>query len=419
MTELRLLFVSNFYPPHDIGGYEKHCQEVTDGLRQRGHDVQVLTSRHGVSAPVQKGHVNRALYLESDLRHYQPAHFFFSRSREERYNTATLKSALADFAPDVILFWGMWCLSRRLPAVAESTGIPVAYWLGDLWPIDSDTHTEYWNSSANSSAGRLVMSAGSRLALRRLSSEAYPPALEFRHVACGSQFLKRKLAAQISAFENATIVLCGVDLDPFADCQSHESMFDIAAPRLIYVGGLVAQKGVHTAVEALSRLVSQSSGLQPTLTIVGSGHPDYEAHLRSLATSAGIAEHVQFSGKMPIDAVPPLLSRHDILVVPSVVEEGFGRVVVEGMAAGLPVVGTATGGSAEILHDGVNGLVFPPEDVPALANCLDKLVQDRDLYVRLAAAGKETSRKFDLKQMIDGTERFLLEIVSTRSAEER
>jgi glycosyltransferase involved in cell wall biosynthesis len=117
--------------------------------------------------------------------------------------------------------------------------------------------------------------------------------------------------------------------------------------------------------------------------------------------------------------VPPLLSRHDILVVPSVVEEGFGRVVVEGMAAGLPVVGTATGGSAEILHDGVNGLVFPPEDVPALANCLDKLVQDRDLYVRLAAAGKETSRKFDLKQMIDGTERFLLEIVSTRSAEER
>ena len=145
---MRLLFISSFYPPHDLGGYEKHCHEVATGLRARGHDVEVLTSRHGAAAPMQDDHVRRALYLESDLRYYSPGRFFVCRGREERYNAEVMQNTITDVAPDVILFWGMWNLSRRVPALAESTGVPVAYWLEDLWPIDPDTHVRYWRSLA-------------------------------------------------------------------------------------------------------------------------------------------------------------------------------------------------------------------------------------------------------------------------------
>jgi glycogen(starch) synthase len=410
---VRFLFVSNFYPPYDIGGYEKHCREVTEGLRQRGHTVQVLTSRHGVIGPVQDGYIRRSLFLESNLRHYSPVRFLTRRGHEEHYNIRILRSVLADTAPDAIVFWGMWNLSRRLPAVAESASVPVAYWLGDFWPIEPDVHTRYWRSPAQGRVGHLLMSWAAPWALRRLSAKGYPPALQFRHVACGSQFLKRKLAAEIPAFQDAEIVLCGTDLGVFADCQPHPRLFDPAAPRIIYVGGLGPHKGVHTAVEALSRLMGQAPTIQPMLTIVGSGHPDYTARLRRLADDNGTAAHIHFTGSVAPEKVLLLLAESDILVVPSVWDEPFGRVIVEGMAAGLAVVGTATGGSAEILKDGANGLVFPVGDAGTLADCLLRLIDDPALYGRLAREGKKTSERFDLRQMVDGMERFLLQVVAS------
>ena len=373
--------------------------------------MQVLTSRHGVAAPVQEGHVIRSLYLESDLRHYSPAHFFLRRNREERFNIDMMRSTIIDSMPHAILFWGMWNLSRRVPAIAEHSGFPVAYWLGDLWPLDADMHTRYWRSAVNGYLGRLFMPWMSRLALRRLAAEGYPPELEYRYAACGSQFLQRELAAQFSAFQEARVVLCGVDLAMFAGCQPHARLSNPAAPRIIYVGGLGPHKGVHTVVEAMARLRHKSPGSQPSLTIVGSGHPDNKERLRQLALETGSNEYIHFTGTMPKESVPSLLAEHDILVVPSAWEEPFGRVVVEGMAAGLVVVGTATGGSAEVLVDEANGLVFPVEDAGALATCLLRLLHDPALYARLAKAGKETAGRFDLQYMIDGIECFLFDVV--------
>lgn len=412
---MRTLFVSSFYPPHDIGGYEKHCQEVTDALRDRGHDVRVLTSRHGVAAHARAGHITRTLFLEADLEHYSPPRFFLRRDYEEKHNTAAVQSAIADIAPDAILFWGMWNLSRWVPAVAEHSGVPVAYWLGDLWPLEPDVHTRYWLTEATGTVGRLLMPYLSRVALRRLKREGYPPSLEFRNVACGSQFLKQKLAAEIPAFEDASVVLCGIGLEPFVDHQPHTSLFDKEAPRIVYVGGLGPHKGVHTAVEAVSHIKRRRPDLKPLLTVVGSGHPDHERRLRRLAETVGIGRDIHFEGQVEKHQVPAILAEHDILVMPTACEEGFGRVVVEGMAAGLAVVGTATGGSAEILTDEANGLVFPVADGGALAACLLRLVDDRALYRRLAYAAKESSKQFDLQHMIDGVERFLVDVVSSTS----
>jgi glycosyltransferase involved in cell wall biosynthesis len=186
----------------------------------------------------------------------------------------------------------------------------------------------------------------------------------------------------------------------------------VTAPRLLFVGRLAPQKGVHTTLSALEYLRQYFPDLHPTLTIVGSGHQTYTTQLRTLASQSGCEKLVDFVAAVRTQEVPSLMVEHDILLVPSVWDEPFGRVVVEGMAAGLPVVGTATGGSGEILVDGLNGLTFPVEDEKALAQCIIRLVQNPDLYAQLSIAAKETSLKFDLINMVDGIECYLHEVAA-------
>ncbi len=409
---MRLLFVSNFYPPLDRGGYEKHCHEVACGLREKGHSVFVLTSRFGAREGEEIDSVSRRLYLESAGDHYRPGRFFTHRWWEGRKNTRVLLSTIDVCQPDTIVFWGMWNLSRRLPAIAEATATPVVYWIGDLWPVTPDVHTRYWRAPARRPGAQVLKSVAAAAARASLRLEGYPPKLEFTRAACGSQFLKAKLAEQIPAFEAARVVMCGTDLAVFRQSGRWPSVRQPDHLRVVYVGALGAHKGVHIALEAMGRLAEMEPGVRSLLTLVGSGHPDYERQLQEQVRRLGIEERVRFLGALPKEGIPSILAQNDVLVVPSVWEEPFGRVIVGGMAAGLVVVGTATGGSAEIVVDGVNGLVFPVADASALAGCLARLVRDPRLYQRLAEAGRQTSQRFDLRGMIDEMEQYLLSAVA-------
>ena len=71
---MRILFISNFYPPYELGGYEQWCQEVATRLRQHGYEVKVLTSRYGIQSDSEEfsPHVVRTLYLQADIDYYHP-----------------------------------------------------------------------------------------------------------------------------------------------------------------------------------------------------------------------------------------------------------------------------------------------------------------------------------------------------------
>jgi glycosyltransferase involved in cell wall biosynthesis len=146
------------------------------------------------------------------------------------------------------------------------------------------------------------------------------------------------------------------------------------------------------------------------MTLAGKGHYAYVKYLNRLAQGLGVALNIRVAGEVTQEEIPAMLQQHDILIVPSISPEGFGRVIAEGMAAGIPVVGTATGGSAEMLKHRETGLVFQPEDSDGLAACIQELVQDQQLFRRLAQAGKDASARFSLAQMIDEFETFLEDI---------
>lgn len=401
----RYLFVSNFYPPFDRGGYEKHCREIAEGLRRRGHEAHVLTSRFGAQTRPHEA-VWRTLHLESPGDHYQPLRFFTVRFLEEAHNRRALQAALARLQPDRIVFWGMWNLSRSLCVWAESTATPVIYWIEDTWPAQPDVHAQYWELPANGRLARPLKAAAARVARRIMLLEGpHPP--RFAHAACASQFLTRRLASVDPVFDSARVVRCGIDLQRFSrsvDWGARMAERQAAVGlRVIYVGALTPEKGVYTLIDALAHLraLPAARGLRITLSLVGTAHPDLLTNLQAAVAAHQLAPVVTFVGKLPTEALPEELARHDVLVFPSIIEEGFGRVLVEAMACGLAVVSSQSGGSREIVQDRVSGLGFEPGNADQLAAALVFLATDHDAYIRLAQCGQARAQShFDLERMI-------------------
>lgn len=409
---MRILFISNLYPPHDLGGWEQNCQEILLHLQKRGHDCHVLTSRHGAADANQAEEgVTRALHLQADIHYYRPIDFFLRRPSQERANRDALRQAIDRFRPDVVFVWGMWNLSHQVAYWAEQW-LPgrVAYAVASYWLMEPDPHERYWAQRPRRIWARAPMAPTRRLALAVLAREraAYPLRLE--HVACVSTYVRDKLSQAGVLPHGARVIYNGIDPAPFLQAAARRNAND-GALRLIYTGSLVAHKGVHTAIEALGLLHEQGALDGINLDVVGGGHPEYEAGLRARVQALGVGGHVAFRGRVPRDDIPDVLAGHDVFLFTSVYEEPIARSVMEAMAAGLAVIGTPVGGQVEMLTHNVNALVYPPDEAGKLASYITTLQQDPALCRRLASAGQRmVLERFTLERMVDEMEAWLEEI---------
>ena len=146
---MRLLFISAFYPPHEIGGWEQLTEEMTNGLRRRGHEVCVFTSRFQVEKSEPLPHVQRVLWLENDQYKYSLPHFFRTRPQQRQANVNILKETIATFQPDAIMFHSMWNLDRRLAWWAEQImPAKVAYYVADYWLTEPDVNERFWRGQS-------------------------------------------------------------------------------------------------------------------------------------------------------------------------------------------------------------------------------------------------------------------------------
>jgi glycosyltransferase involved in cell wall biosynthesis len=406
---MRILFLSNFFPPARPGGYTQWCQEVAERLSERGHTIGVLTSRHERSKAIaREPNIYRLLHLEGDLNYYQPLHFFTRWKKQHRENLAFLEQIVKDFAPDLIFVWGMWALSKALPARAEQL-LPgrVVYYLSDYWPSALDMHTIYWQSSARQWPMQLLKRPFSKIALASLV-EVGRPHLKFEHVICVSARVRALLVEAGVPIQHATVIHGGTDIQRFSSTRAREHQ--VGQLRLLYAGQLVRHKGVHTAIEAMAKLLNSRKINKITLTLVGSGHPDYEAFLRNLVERERLHDYVTFHTPVSKDKMPSVLQQFDVLIFPSIYEEPLARITQEAMAAGLVVIGTTTGGTKEILRDGETGFTFTPEDADGLAEQISRLITDRDLCSRLSHAGRQTVLdNFTLDRMVAEIEAYLMD----------
>jgi glycosyltransferase involved in cell wall biosynthesis len=151
-----------------------------------------------------------------------------------------------------------------------------------------------------------------------------------------------------------------------------------------YVGRLVEEKGVDLLLRAVT-------GLKGPWQLVVAGAGPELASLVELARGLGLVNRVSFEEHIPNTRMPPFYQGLDALVLPSRSRanwiEQFGRVLIEAMACGVPVVGSDCGAIPDVVRDA--GLIFPEGDVGALAECLRRLIHDPALCAELARRGRE------------------------------
>ncbi len=191
------------------------------------------------------------------------------------------------------------------------------------------------------------------------------------------------------------VVPSGVDEAPFLETGGAADLPAAAErPWIGLFGRLSPWKGQHVAVDALERLQ------HGTLFLTGDalfGEDGYKSALLRRIGERGLSSRVHFLGFR--DEVAPLMRQMDVIVHTSIAPEPFGRVIVEAMLAGRPVIATRGGGPEEIIEEGAGGWLVPPGDGAALAAAVEEVLRRPDAAARMAAhARTEALEKYTLSR---------------------
>jgi glycosyltransferase involved in cell wall biosynthesis len=168
-------------------------------------------------------------------------------------------------------------------------------------------------------------------------------------------------------------------------------------PRYLFLGNLCRRKGVHTLLQAAAIaevpwLLDLAGGEEETDFMAWTGHE---------IDRLGLSERVRILGPVVGTAKARLLQEADGFVLPSLAE-GLPMALLEAMAASLPVVVTTVGAMPEVVHEGLEGFLIPPEDPKALRDALDRLASSAELRQRMGKAASEScERGYGVERMVD------------------
>lgn len=347
---MRILHLAKYYWPRS-GGMERVVQDLAEGAAAAGHEVSVVAveSRTGGRVGGQRSTVTRVFSFGAlGSEEIAPGYLTAARRRADVIHLHH-PHPLADVASLL--------RSRRTPLVV----------------------TQHQDGRA---PGYKLLA---RAVLRRAAAVVVPSRA---HLA---------LSQELEGFENKLEVIpFGIDEARWADVPRRP--LD-APPKAIFIGRLVKFKGLDVLLRALERVPDLR------LDIVGAGPEG--PRLKTLAQALALADRVRFFGEYPDDDLPRRMAEADFLVLPSVtIDEMFGLVVLEAMAASRPVITTAVPtGVREVNLPGETGLEVPVHDVRSLAEALDTLARDPFKREKMGDAGRARVEKYFTRQLM--TERHL------------
>lgn len=405
---MKVLFVSNLYPPNVVGGYEVLCSDVARDLARRGHDVSVLTSCYGGRLSEAAGQtIHQGLQLLVGNTVYDAFDGDLARRRLiERQNATALRRAVARARPDVIFSWNLYGLGLAFFDGLAGFGIPVAVMLTDNWlasmlnpsPVDA----YFKNSIYANGAERLPKSTGSVRSFGAGVSAIF-----------GSHFMKDFYDCCGVHFDSARTIHNGVEPLLVEDSAliSRENLREEGQVELLFAGRVVEIKGVHTAIEAVAKLNDRRDGGAYRLRVVGDARDVvYMDRLKALAGRLGCSEQVEFAPPVAQETLFELFQSHDIYLFPSLYEP-FSLTLIHALAAGIPTVASTAGGNVEIIDEGRTGLLFETGNANDLAAAVTRFVEDGALRQRVSRGGRAVSASYSAERMFDHMEQHLSSLV--------
>ncbi|MBO1078793.1 glycosyltransferase family 4 protein [Roseomonas haemaphysalidis] len=419
---MRVLFLSNLYPPNVVGGYERLCHEVATEFAARGHAVTVLTSTYGgreASYPGQRVIREWELLAGADIYSPFPGDAA-ARAAANSRNLATLHRVLDDVRPDVIFAWNLFFLDGSILAALEASRYRSVVMLTDNWLLvmrNPEFVSGFFRDVVHGTGSFLpppappawrALAGRLKRRLQRLLGRTPPRRLE---AVFGARFMRDFYAAGGARFRHHRVIHNGVRQAPRGGLPAPDrgALVRPGTLRLLFAGRLVDLKGADTAVRALALLDARALGLdRVTLTILGDGQDAaYLRRFEDAVAESGRAEDIERREVVPEAELPALFDAHDIYLFPSLYEP-FSLTLIHALACGIPTIASDVGGNTEIVEHGRTGLLFRKGDAAELAAAIARLARDPALRARIAAEGQRAGGRFTFERMAGEMERFLL-----------
>jgi len=401
--KMRLLVISNLYPPHIIGGYEIACQDFCEGLARLGHQIEIMTSNYGLSnrsnLPDSPG-ANGGQVIKRLLN------FNDSQKAKDRFLKKWLgiKSVYFDlinflvtfyeilrFKPDVVYIWNLAFVSLSPIIGAVILKKKIVFHLEDYWLGAALRFNQNRNQGVIEETLKFILNF---LLRRTIVKTPFIALSEYIQ----KYYLNQGMRGRNSVIYNGLSELLFIR-NPQPVTRNPKT--------LLYGGRLIFDKGVHLILEAMNIL--QNEGLTDvSLDLVGAGEEDYLHYLKNLIQKYGLEKRVNFLGLKTHEETMALYPIYSIIVVPSVWEEPFGLMVIEAMARGCVPIVSNSGALPEIVKDGKSGLVFRKGEVSDLAEKIKQLLVNQSVLEQLGAnAVADIKDRFDLESKTKEVEKFL------------
>lgn len=318
--------------------------------------------------------------------------------RCESEDRRSLAAVLREMRPDVTDVWGMEFASQSLVEALLRTGAAVHLTLEDGWLADAHGRNPVCMISRVAQELGVDMTPNIR---RLFCLSLSPQTLNKASVSFVSQALSRQYVEAGFRYARARVRRAGIDMRPFQDAPPPPE-----PPPFVVVstGQLTVSRGQADLIEAAARVSRDRAGRWPIVVrIIGGGNPGTIAALKRLARKHESTHlSVDLTGPLPAARVAEFYTGAHLFVHTSHLPEGLPRVLMEAMAAGLPVIATHTGGQRDILDDGRWGTLLPPGDPKRLALAIEDVMNDLpDRQSQAREARQHALKQFDINPYID------------------
>ena len=312
---MKVLFISTFYPPVALGGYEVECAGVAERLAER-HEVRVLTSS------ARRGEAGSERDVERELTLLSPdAKGALRAPAAALGGVAAARRALA-WQPDLVYAWNCSSIPHAAVRVIADSGAPLAFRVCEHWFGGLFTGDQYMREllPAKRGPGRRVWAAGCQ-ALNRARRCAWSRSRRFRAaISWNSEALERMVTTP--AFVSPALERVGHSVPRYGDLYAAVERAPAPVPEIVFLGRVTPYKGLGVAIEALALL---REGAHPTarLVVIGPEDDAYGQQMRRPCRDAGVGEAIGWEGQRTPAQSAAALGRAHALIVPSVWDEPF------------------------------------------------------------------------------------------------
>ena len=408
---MKLLTLTYAYPPYHKGGYEIRCRDVMERLKQKGHEVLIVTTRHPSNRDAIKFNEPGIFRV---MHHKFEPQTFPQRVLNDIKDTRFLKRIIEKYRPDVIYLWQIATLSNMIIPFCANLNIPLYRDVADvglLYDAKVQKQGLYFRSQPDDSRIKTLLREVAYKAIKLLSGNLLQPRWDWplkMKINFNSENIKKDALKAGIPVEDARVIYAGVDTDIFTFNQKKalNSPLQIITP-----GRIVPLKGTRDSVLLLKYLVDQ--GIESGLTLAGAvGDQDYFDDLQQLISDSGLVDHVIYAGMVSQEDLAKLYHQADFCFFPSYWKSGLSAVPLEAMASECLVISYGNENSAEIIENGHNGFIIDEGDYEAAASLIQKLQDDQDQYGNIVACARdEIDKKYTMDRYVDDLESFLLESI--------